>query len=160
MGKETLFVGSSSYRGHEGVSGATKDLFVDAFSSYFFIVNTPPYFVIVGGSHYIWKCLQFRKCCSQSPRRDITNPICDSRPHGDRNLHHAKKSRKSFSSHAQRNPSTCSLLQQIFPPSLLFLLFLTCLWAVTLLAVSGVVCCCPHAIDGGTAHIYFMLDIS
>lgn len=92
-------------------------------------------------------------------KRDITNLICNSRPHGDRHLQHAKKSGTGFSSHAQCNPSPCSLLQYTFPPSLLFLLFLPPLWAVTLLAVSGVVCCCAHITDGDRAHIYFVIEI-
>lgn len=33
MGKGTLFVGSSDGGGHQGVSGASKDLVVGAFSS-------------------------------------------------------------------------------------------------------------------------------
>lgn len=47
----------------------------------------------------------------------------------------------------------------MLPPSLLFLLFLPCLWAIKLLVVFEVVCCCAHTTDGAKAHIYFMTDI-
>lgn len=158
------YVGSSDYRGHQGVSGTTKDVNLQPWLwvlslSYFFIENTPPCFVIVGGSHYIWKCLQFRKCCSQSPRQIPPTWLVtlDLMVTGTSSIQ--RKGAKVSPHMPNATPvlvlfcNTCSL------PSLLFLLFLAYLWPITLLAVSGVVCCCPHAADGGIAHIYFMTDI-
>lgn len=91
-------------------------------------------------------------------KRDITNLICDSRPYGDRHFQHAKRSDAGFSSRSQCNPSPCSLLQYTFPPSLLFLLFLLCLWAITLLAGWSGLLLCTHY-RWGRVHIYFMTDI-